>query len=421
VRNAAAGRDIDRAGVAGAPGPVDRAVGIEDTTGADRMSTSFGHPSRAATDSPLYYRPPPRRSRWLLILLPVLAIFIGFASIVWFAYVEGAPASAVGEPPLIKADARPIKLKPDDPGGQAIADRGELGEMLADQAPSGPERLLPPPEEPLVPPPEEAPAQPSASDLANAANSLESEVESETLPPLEGASSATTAATSEPRQPAQSGGSEAATAPRPTDEPSTGSAAAIGSLFESDQPPREAPVAADATAASGSPPPPPALETRPAGATRAASTSASSATAEQEAGPATSRERAATITPGSPDQLRRPAVARDEPEVAARPAPAAAAVNPAARPSPEASVNGPHYRIQLAAVRNESDARRAWDLFQLDLGDVLSGIEPIIERGETSNGVFYRVQLGPYASLTQAETLCEELKRRNASCFVLRR
>lgn len=383
------------------------------------MSTTFGRPSRAATDSPLYYQPPPRRSRWLLILLPVLAIFIGFGSIVWFAYVEGAPASAVGEPPLIKADARPIKLKPDDPGGQAIPDRGELGEMLADEAPGGPERLLPPPEEPLVPPPE-APAQPSATDLAAAADNLEREVESETLPPPEGGSSTTARTTPEPPRPAEASGSGATTAPLLSDDPPAASAAAIGSLFQSDQEPGQGSAPGAAAGAAATPPPAPAIETRPAGATRTASTDASSAAAEREAELARSRERAATIRPGSPDQLGRPAVARDEPEVAARPAPATVP-NPVAQPSAEASVDGPHYRIQLAAVRNESDARRAWDLFQLDLGDVLSGIDPIIERGETSNGVFYRVQLGPYASLTKAETLCEELKRRNASCFVLRR
>jgi cell division septation protein DedD len=79
------------------------------------------------------------------------------------------------------------------------------------------------------------------------------------------------------------------------------------------------------------------------------------------------------------------------------------------------------YRIQLAAVRDEADARRAWDLFQVDLGSVLSGLEPFIERADTANGVFYRVQIGPFASLQDAEALCDQLKQRNASCFVIRR
>ena len=52
---------------------------------------------------------------------------------------------------------------------------------------------------------------------------------------------------------------------------------------------------------------------------------------------------------------------------------------------------------------------------------MLSGLQPYIERAETANGVFYRVQVGPFTSLQAAESLCDELKQRNASCFVIRR
>ena len=79
------------------------------------------------------------------------------------------------------------------------------------------------------------------------------------------------------------------------------------------------------------------------------------------------------------------------------------------------------FRIQLAAVRGEADAQRAWQLFMGDLGPVLADVEPIFERADTANGVFYRVQIGPFASQEAAESLCEQLKQRNASCFVIRR
>lgn len=75
----------------------------------------------------------------------------------------------------------------------------------------------------------------------------------------------------------------------------------------------------------------------------------------------------------------------------------------------------------MAAVRAEADARRAWQLIQQDLGGVLSGLEPHFERAETDNGIFYRVQVGPFASADAADFLCSELKQRNASCFVVRR
>ncbi len=88
--------------------------------------------------------------------------------------------------------------------------------------------------------------------------------------------------------------------------------------------------------------------------------------------------------------------------------------------APPIASNG-DFRIQLAAVRGQADARRAWELFARDLGPALSGIEPIFERAETVNGVFYRVQIGPFARQEAAESLCEQLKQHNASCFVIRR
>ncbi len=84
----------------------------------------------------------------------------------------------------------------------------------------------------------------------------------------------------------------------------------------------------------------------------------------------------------------------------------------------EATAGG-RYRVQLAAVREEADAKRAWDLFRTQLGPVMSGLKPFFERAETSNGVFYRVQVGPFGGTEDADRLCVELKKQNASCFVV--
>ena len=89
-------------------------------------------------------------------------------------------------------------------------------------------------------------------------------------------------------------------------------------------------------------------------------------------------------------------------------------------PAPPIATDG-DFRIQLAAVRGQADARRAWELFARDLGPALRGVEPIFERADTVNGVFYRVQIGPFARQEAAESLCEQLKQHNASCFVIRR
>ncbi|MGI9508258.1 MAG: SPOR domain-containing protein [Geminicoccaceae bacterium] len=86
----------------------------------------------------------------------------------------------------------------------------------------------------------------------------------------------------------------------------------------------------------------------------------------------------------------------------------------------EATADG-RYRVQLAAVREEEDAKRAWTLFQEQLGPFISGLQPFFERAETSNGIFYRVQVGPFGETTEAERLCLELKKQSASCFVVTR
>jgi hypothetical protein len=70
---------------------------------------------------------------------------------------------------------------------------------------------------------------------------------------------------------------------------------------------------------------------------------------------------------------------------------------------------------------DEADARRARDLFRVDLGPALSGLEAFIERAITPHGVLYRVQVGGFAGLEEAAALCDQLKRRNAGCFVIRR
>jgi cell division septation protein DedD len=82
-----------------------------------------------------------------------------FAGGLWLAYVQGArhgsapQTSATGENvPLIRADQRPIKVKPDQPGGMEVPD---LDKLVFSEKSGGPpvERLLPPPERPEPLPP----------------------------------------------------------------------------------------------------------------------------------------------------------------------------------------------------------------------------------------------------------------------------
>ncbi|MGH6918050.1 MAG: SPOR domain-containing protein, partial [Geminicoccaceae bacterium] len=118
-----------------------------------------------------------------------------------------------------------------------------------------------------------------------------------------------------------------------------------------------------------------------------------------------------------------PVDATPEPQGAPADAPAraVAALAPADDLADTRRTMGPGFRVQVAAVREQDDARRAWANLADRLGALVADYEPFYERAETVNGVFYRIQLGPFASEQTADRLCVEVQRRNASCFVVAR
>src|SRR5436190_23637093 len=74
------------------------------------------------------YARPDRRLPKIFLSLLAMALFAGG---LWFAYVQGTRHPAVGVQggvqgdgaPLLRADERPTKVKPDQPGGMAIPDQ----------------------------------------------------------------------------------------------------------------------------------------------------------------------------------------------------------------------------------------------------------------------------------------------------------
>ncbi|NQW09037.1 MAG: SPOR domain-containing protein [Alphaproteobacteria bacterium] len=78
-----------------------------------------------------------------------------FAGVVWYAYDRGLQRGAEVTAPLIKADPRPIKVRPENEGGLQVPNQDKLvfeamrpGENTGQRV----ERLLPPPETPVNPP-----------------------------------------------------------------------------------------------------------------------------------------------------------------------------------------------------------------------------------------------------------------------------
>jgi hypothetical protein len=334
----------------------------------------------------------PRRSRLFWVGLPVFAVFAVFGGIVWLAYQDNARVPT-GEPPLIRASTTPYKLAPDDPGGREVADQGEINDLLRDEPrPAQPERVLPLPEEPRAPVLGAAPA--AEGGAASAARG-------EPLPP--GASS-----------------------PGPVDAVQEAEAA-LGRLL-ADVGPAQSP-GQPAVEQSAAPTPDPAAiapAMRPAAPPSATPPTTVRAESPQVAAPvdAPSQEADAALArllaevAGEPTETAdEPTETADELPAPARPPGAVAAMAPVAPIGARAM--GPGFRVQLAAVREQDDVERAWADLVNRLGSLIADHEPYYERAETANGVFYRIQLGPFTNEEVADRLCTEVQQRNASCFVV--
>ncbi|WP_022727107.1 SPOR domain-containing protein [Fodinicurvata sediminis] len=77
------------------------------------------------------------------------------------------------------------------------------------------------------------------------------------------------------------------------------------------------------------------------------------------------------------------------------------------------------FRIQLAAVRSTEAAEAEWQRLQAKHEALLGSLSLNIERAELGEqGVYYRIQAGPFSDEQAAETLCEDLKSRDQACLV---
>ena len=102
------------------------------------------------------------RFRGLVASLVALLVLGVFAAGSWFSYQQGLRHANVGreavDVPLIRADERPTKVKPENPGGMEIPDRDKL---IYTQKRAAVEHLLPPPETPMARPTAARPASPA--------------------------------------------------------------------------------------------------------------------------------------------------------------------------------------------------------------------------------------------------------------------
>jgi hypothetical protein len=124
---------------------------------------------------PIFTPPPPsqgdmgsrlakvtRRRGRILTLLVSLAALASFGGVIYWAHEKDRQSGGEGIVPLIRADDKPIKIKPETPGGLVVPnqDKTVYDRVSPGSVPQGPEKLLPPPPTPQIPPP--VPPQPPA-------------------------------------------------------------------------------------------------------------------------------------------------------------------------------------------------------------------------------------------------------------------
>jgi hypothetical protein len=120
---------------------------------------------------------------------------------------------------------------------------------------------------------------------------------------------------------------------------------------------------------------------------------------------------------GGPLALNPPPEPSPAPRSGATPA-QSAPYRTAALPSAAEAGN---YVVQISSQRSESEAQASFRALQAKYPGVLGSRQPLIRRADLgSKGVFYRAQVGPFASAEDANQLCSNLKAAGGQCIVQR-
>ena len=325
--------------------------------------------------------PPPRRrmAMFAVAALVMLAV-VGAAGAYGYRALFGSSGSA--PPPVIKADTTPTKVVPstktEASSNKLIYDR------VGDRNNSAQEKIVSREEKP-VDIKETKPAQvslfPSAVGNANA--------------------SATPVSASPLDQPKKIH-TIAIRPDQPVDAPTTASTSSSAA-----KPQQAAPVA-----------PAPA---KPATAPQRLASAPPMTTADAEDGPP---RPAPTRTAAAPRPANAPLSLSPDAPRASAPAPAAAPAPQPARTAsvPRATAGTPatgQYAVQVSSQRSEAEAQAAFRSLQGKYPTQLGGREPIIRRADLgSKGIYYRTMVGPFASGSEANQLCQSLKSAGGSCLI---
>ena len=311
--------------------------------------------------------------------IKTLAILVGLSVILGGAWIGFGPRIMAmidgegDEVPVVEADASPVKIRPESPGGMQVPNQGRLVYGVVDGTASQPriERLLPTPEKPVA-----------VDDVL-------------TRPVPE---TNNVVAGSAPRGLADASGAEA---PRRLEPP---------------QAPVSATPSASDVASIGNPPP---VAPEPTVGTAAESAPASPPTPRQIVTETAAAPPVPTSPPASTTAPSAPASVSEAPPVPSAPTQTARAEPAPAVPTTDLAQS---YRVQLAASRSEPAVKSEWDRLRRRHIDLLGDLRLQVTRIDlgATKGVFYRLRVGPLSTETAAKALCERLKQRKLGCLVVR-
>lgn len=363
---------------------------------------------------------PPRKSgRALPIIVASLAI-LGFVVIVYYAYQQGMRAGSEANPPVIKAEEGPTKVRPAAPGGMEVPNQDmkvyELGKPGTQQAAPGVERILPKPEEPLQRPPVPVPAPPPQVTAAPALPGVTAAptmpvatAPASALPGASGPAAAGVATGAAPAVPGVSGTlppmSMITGNPLPTTGVATPPPPPLPSANQTTAPPLGTGDAQAAARAAGVPAPPPlAAPPRDNHAATPAPASRGGLSLGGAAPPI-------PVTPPTP----RPAPAQQA--VAQTPAAAPAAPVPPISTAPAAAPSAGGIGVQLMAGKSQEEAEGAWRRIRGAHQELLGSASHEVQFYQDQRGTFYRLRVLS-GSKAEADALCTALKARKQDCLV---
>jgi hypothetical protein len=309
--------------------------------------------------------------RWMSALVVLLAI-AGFFGLAWYAYKSGGEAVDEKDVEFVKADKAPVKETPANPGGMQIPNQDKtVYGLISGSKTEKPtvERILPAPEEPV------ARGGDTETWMSDKAKSKMNGAQ-ETDKPANTASATTEVATAETKKteqfnPSQAQALQSEQKPAAQDKPSiTNTVVTTPS------------ASAEATAAK-----PVAL---------AANNSVQASETKKAVKPQP------VVVPDSEED-------DTEDKQAASPATKA----PAAVVPPKGA------RAQLGAYKSEAEAKSNWAKISSKFATEIGSKEHYIVRADLGEkGIYYRLQVAPFASAKEAEQFCLTFVTAGQNCFL---